>query len=67
MKSKIKIPKIILGCGVNAISPNELSPNVIQDLEQFSYIGLRDNTSLNILKAIPRLKGKVDLFHDLAF
>jgi polysaccharide pyruvyl transferase WcaK-like protein len=65
--SRIKIPKIILGCGVNAESASQLKPNVIKDLEQFDYIGLRDNTAVNILKSFPQLKNKVHLFYDLGF
>jgi polysaccharide pyruvyl transferase WcaK-like protein len=64
---KIKIPKIILGCGINAKSPEELSHWVIDGLKQFSYIGLRDNTAVKLLRACPQLKNKVGLFYDLAF
>ncbi len=64
---KIEIPKIILGCGVNAENVNQLKPHVIKDLEKFSYIGLRDTTSVKILNSIPKLKGKVDLFYDTSF
>jgi polysaccharide pyruvyl transferase WcaK-like protein len=64
---RVKIPKVILGCGVNAENANQFSSNVIRDLEQFDYIGLRDNASVEILSAIPELKGKVHLFYDLAF
>lgn len=63
----IKIPKVILGCGVNAENASQLKPNVIKDLEQFDYIGLRDNVAVDILSSIPQLKSKVDLFYDLAF
>jgi polysaccharide pyruvyl transferase WcaK-like protein len=64
---RIKIPKVILGCGVNAENASQLKPSVIADLQQFSFIGLRDNVSVDILKVIPQLAGKVHLFHDLAF
>jgi polysaccharide pyruvyl transferase WcaK-like protein len=64
---RIRIPKVILGCGVNAENACQLKPSVISDLEQFSFIGLRDNASVNILKKIPRLADKVRLFHDLSF
>jgi len=64
---RVKIPKVILGCGVNAENASQLKPSVVADLEQFSFIGVRDNVSVNILKAIPQLAGKVHLFHDLAF
>ncbi|MCJ7767305.1 polysaccharide pyruvyl transferase family protein [Candidatus Bathyarchaeota archaeon] len=64
---KVKIPKVILGCGVNAESADQLKPCVLKDLEQFSYIGLRDNVAVSILKSIPSLKSRVHLFHDLAF
>jgi len=64
---RLKIPKAVLGCGVNAERPEQIRPNVIRDLEQFSYIGLRDNASVSMLKSVPRLKSKVHLFHDLAF
>jgi polysaccharide pyruvyl transferase WcaK-like protein len=65
--SRIKIPKIILGCGVNAKGPSELRTNVIKDLEQFDFIGLRDNVAVSILKSFPQLKSKVHLFYDLGF
>ena len=63
----IKIPKIILGCGVDVEKPEDISSNVVRDLEQFSYIGLRDNASVNILKSFPQLKDKVGLFYDLVY
>jgi len=64
---RIKIPKIIFGCGVNAEGSSQLKLNVIEDLERFDYIGVRDNTSLNILKSFPRLKDKVFLSYDASF
>lgn len=64
---KIKIPKIILGCGVNAEKPKQLRREVVRDLEQFSYIGLRDKTAVDILSGVPQLKDRVGLFYDLAF
>jgi polysaccharide pyruvyl transferase WcaK-like protein len=64
---RIKIPKIILGCGVNIENPNELNHWTINDLKQFDYIGLRDNASVNILKAFQNIRPKVHLFNDLAF
>jgi polysaccharide pyruvyl transferase WcaK-like protein len=63
----IKIPKIILGCGVNAEKAKQLKKDVLKDLEQFSYIGLRDGTAESILKSIPKLKDKTHLFYDLVF
>jgi polysaccharide pyruvyl transferase WcaK-like protein len=65
--NKIKIPKAVLGCGVNAESPGELSRWNIKGLEQFDFIGLRDNNSVNILRAYPQLQSKVHLFFDLAY
>lgn len=62
----IIIPKVILGCGVNCETPTAITPGVKNDLERFSYIGVRDHVSLDILLQIPRLAGKVHLFHDLA-
>jgi polysaccharide pyruvyl transferase WcaK-like protein len=61
---RIKIPKIILGCGVNG---NNVEAKVVRELEQFSFIGLRDNVAVQILKAKPTLTDKVNLFHDLVF
>ena len=61
---RVKIPKIILGCGING---NYVKPNVVHELEQFSYIGLRDNQAIQILKQYPSLADKVHLFYDLAF
>lgn len=63
----VKVPKVILGCGVNAVSASQLAPNVVRDLALFGYIGVRDNASLEILQSFPQLKSKVDLFYDLAF
>jgi len=65
--NKIKIPKIILGCGVNAKSSAQLSSNVIKELRNFSYIGLRDQSAVDILSNIPEISSKVDLFYDLAY
>jgi len=63
----VKTKKVILGCGVDAENKNELKENVVHDLEQFDYIGLRDKTSVDILKSFPQLQSKVHLFYDLAF
>jgi exopolysaccharide biosynthesis predicted pyruvyltransferase EpsI len=63
----IKIPKIILGCGVNAETAQQLSPKVVNELKNFAYIGLRDQTAVNILQQIPAIKNHVDLFYDLAY
>ena len=60
----IKTRKVLLGCGVDA---EELNWNVKKDLQQFSFIGLRDTTSMQTLKKIPELTDKIHLFHDLAF
>ena len=64
---RIKVPKVVLGCGVNAENIDEINPLVIKELEQFDYIGLRDQTSIDILKSISSLKDKVNLFFDAAF
>jgi len=61
---RIKIPKVILGCGVNG---SHINSQVVEELEQFSYIGLRDNTAVEIVKKHPTLAGKTHLFYDLAF
>lgn len=63
----IKIPKIVLGCGVNVDDASQLEPNVIRELALFDYIGLRDVESVNILNSFSQLRGKVELFNDLAF
>jgi polysaccharide pyruvyl transferase WcaK-like protein len=65
--SHIKIPKIILGCGVNVRKASDLNDYVISELEQFNYIGLRDKASVEILQSYPQLKNKTELFHDLGF
>lgn len=65
--NKIKIPKVILGCGVNANNHASLDQRVISELEHFDYIGLRDKESVNLLNKIPSLSDKVSLFYDLAF
>ena len=61
---RVKIPKIVLGCGVNG---DHVNANVVHELEQFSFIGLRDKFAVQILKAIPSLMGKVELCYDLVF
>jgi polysaccharide pyruvyl transferase WcaK-like protein len=61
---RIKIPKVILGCGVNG---NYVEQKVVRELEQFSYIGVRDNEATKILKPHLTLRSKVHLFYDLAF
>jgi len=61
---KIKIPKVVLGCGVNG---DHVNSQVVEELEQFSYIGLRDSVAVEILKKHLRLADKVHLFFDLAF
>ena len=63
---KIKIPKVILGCGVNVETVSELKKEVVSELEQFNYIGLRDQASVALLRSISTLKNKVHLFYDLA-
>lgn len=62
----ITVPKVILGCGVDVSVSEELCKNVVHDLEQFQYIGLRDQTAVTILQSFPSLKDRVHLFHDLA-
>jgi len=64
---KIKVPKVILGCGVNAENIDAIDRRVIGELEQFMYIGLRDNTSVEMLKSISSLADKVHLFYDTSF
>lgn len=61
---RIKTRKVLLGCGVDATTLNR---NVLADLEQFSFIGLRDTASVETLKQYPKLADKTSLFHDLAF
>jgi polysaccharide pyruvyl transferase WcaK-like protein len=61
---KVKIPKIILGCGVNAEFASELTSYNVKALEQFKYIGVRDTYSLNLLRNISSLRNKVNLFYD---
>jgi hypothetical protein len=65
--TRVKTPKVILGCGVDAEDKSELKENVIRDLEQFDYIGLRDQASVDILQSFPQLENKVHLFYDLVF
>lgn len=61
---KIKVPKIILGCGLNT---NKLSGGVVKTLNHFDYIGLRDNFSVSALKSFGELGSKTSLFYDCAF
>lgn len=64
---KIRIPRIILGCGVNVEEPQQIAAHVVKDLQQFDYIGLRDKTAVDILNQIPGLREKIGLFYDLTF
>lgn len=64
---KIHVPKIALGCGVNVDCREEIGLNVVKDLAEFSYIGLRDSTAFNILNSFGVLQGKLGLFYDLVF
>lgn len=63
----VTVPKMVLGCGVNADDATQVNRKVAEDLKEFSYIGLRDSASVKMLKTFPRLKSKVHLTHDLAF
>ena len=65
--NRVEPKKVILGCGVDAENPMQIGANVVRDLEQFDYIGLRDLAAVKILSGFPTLKPKVHLFHDLAF
>lgn len=64
---KVKIPKIILGCGVNVEEAQQIASHVVKDLQQFDYIGLRDKTAVHILTQIPSLRETIELFYDLTF
>lgn len=66
-KIKAEIPKIILGCGVNIKKFSQLKLNVLQELNNFSYIGLRDLTSIKILSEDATLRNRIGLFYDLTF
>jgi polysaccharide pyruvyl transferase WcaK-like protein len=65
--NKISVPKIVLGCGVNVDKSKDLKKQVVKELEQFSYIGVRDFAAYKILSCFEGLKNKLDLFYDLAF
>jgi polysaccharide pyruvyl transferase WcaK-like protein len=64
--NKVKVPKVILGCGVNAENAGQIKQSVIRDLERFDFIGLRDEVSVKMLRSFPKLAAKVDLFYDCA-
>jgi exopolysaccharide biosynthesis predicted pyruvyltransferase EpsI len=64
---KVKVPKAVLGCGVDVDNASELDPSVVSELGQFDFIGLRDLTAVNLLKSFECLFDKVNLFYDLAF
>lgn len=64
---KSEIPKILLGCGVNTSKSSKIQFNVIQELENFAFIGLRDLFSVNLLSEYSQFRGKLGLFYDLAF
>jgi hypothetical protein len=64
---RIKIPKAVLGCGVDAETASQLNSNVVEDLSEFDFIGLRDQASVDILSSFPRLTDKVHLTYDLSF
>ena len=65
--NQVRIRKVVLGCGVDVSQPSELGDNVVRDLSQFNYIGLRDKTAVSILQSFRQLQSKVHLFYDLAF
>lgn len=64
---RIIVPKIILGCGVNADKYNQLSQRTIQELEGYSFIGLRDRTAVELLQEHDVLRKRAGLFYDAAF
>ena len=62
--NKIEVPKIVLGCGVDA---EQVTEETVSALEQFNSIGLRDKTSVELLKKHKRLEHKTYLSYDMAF
>lgn len=64
---KIEVPKIILGCGVNAKKFSQLKINVLHELYNFEFIGLRDYYSIALLNEDHQLRKRVGLFYDLLF
>lgn len=66
-KIKPEIPKIILGCGVNAKNIRQIKLNVLQELSNFCYIGLRDSCSVRLLSLDAVLRQRIGLFYDLVF
>jgi polysaccharide pyruvyl transferase WcaK-like protein len=64
---KLSIPKIILGCGVNADKYSQLSNNTLCELYSYKFIGLRDFQSATLLSSDCQLRNQIGLFYDLAF
>lgn len=62
----LTVPKMVLGCGVNAPNIESIQPHVLESLESFEYIGLRDLESCRILRSDPKLSSKIHLFLDPA-
>jgi len=60
----IKVPKIIVGCGVNTESFDSIQDHVIVSLSGFEYIGLRDSAAVEMLSQSGMLARKVRLTLD---
>jgi len=60
----VTIPKIIVGCGVNAPDYNALQDHVKESLRSFRFLGLRDDQSCMILREDQDLASKVYLSLD---
>lgn len=65
--NKIKVPKVILGCGVNAENIDVVSDKVLDQLKLFEYIGVRDIKSFEMLNSVKDLRDKLGLFFDVSF
>jgi hypothetical protein len=58
---KIRIPKIVMACGVNANSLELLQDHVKESLRDFDYIGVRDQVAYSLLCGDSELAGKTHL------
>lgn len=67
IQRKLKLLFTVVEVGVNVAKSKDLKKQVIRELEQFSYIGVRDFTAYKLLSCFGSLKNRLDLFYDLAF
>jgi len=65
---KIQVPKIIIGCGINDVTkPSEMLPSVMDSLETFVQVNVRDFHSYQLLRSCPSIKNNVYFDFDPSF